>query len=124
MKDLEKTMASVSGTVFLYCSPKDAETISRFTSAAEHTGRRLVRREDCQALHPETLAERSAENVIFAAPSMLDFLDRYLEACPAQQRHLLLHVHGAREAIRSMSFVFHDFWEERHVSIEDLCTER
>lgn len=120
MKNLEKTMASVSGTVFLYCSPKDEETISRFTSAAEHTGRRLYRREDCQGLDPEALAEQSAQNVIFAAPSMLDFLDRYLEACPAQQRHLLLHAHAAREAIRSMSFVFHDFWEERHVSIEDL----
>ena len=120
MKNIEKTMESISGTVFLYCSLKDEESISFFTNAAEHTGRRLLRREDCQALDPAALASTSDKNVIFAAPSMMDFLDRYLEACPAGQRHLLIHAH---EAIRSMSLVFHDFWEERHVSIEDLCME-
>lgn len=123
MKNIEKTMESISGTVFLYCSLKDEESISFFTNAAEHTGRRLLRREDCQALNPVALASTSDKNVIFAAPSMMDFLDRYLEACPAGQRHLLIHAHEAHEAIRSMSLVFHDFWEERHVSIEDLCME-
>ena len=123
MENIEKTMESISGTVFLYCSLKDEESISFFTNAAEHTGRRLLRREDCQALNPVALASTSDKNVIFAAPSMMDFLDRYLEACPAGQRHLLIHAHEPHEAIRSMSFVFHDFWEERHVSIEDLCME-
>ena len=124
MKNIETTMGSVSGTVFLYCSLKDEKSISFFTSAAEHTGRRLLRREDCQALDPAALASTSDKNVIFAAPSMMDFLDRYLEACPAGQRHLLIHVHEPHEAIRSMSFVFHDFWEERHVSMEDFCMGR
>lgn len=123
MKNIETTMESISGTVFLYCSLKDEESISFFTSAAEHTGRRLLRREDCQALDPAALASTSDKNAIFAAPSMMDFLDRYLEACPAGQRHLLIHMHEAHEAIRSMSFVFHDFWEERHVNIENLCIE-
>ena len=124
MENIEKTMESISGTVFLYCSRKDEESISFFTSAAEHTGRRMLRREDCQALDPAALASTSDKNAIFAAPSMMDFLDRYLEACPAGQRHLLIHAHEAHEAIRSMSFVFHDFWEERHVRIEDLCMGR
>ena len=124
MKNIEKTMESISGTVFLYCSRKDEESISFFTSAAEHTGRRMLRREDCQALDPAALASTSDKNAIFAAPSMMDFLNRYLEACPAGQRHLLIHAHEAHEAIRSMSFVFHDFWEERHVRIEDLCMGR
>lgn len=123
MKNIEKTMESTSGTVFLYCPLKDEKTISFFTSAAEHTGRSLLRREDCQALEPAALASTSDKNVIFAAPSMMDFLDRYLEACPGGQRHLLIHAHETHEAIRSMSFVFHDFWEERHVSIADLCME-
>lgn len=123
MKNIETTMESISGTVFLYCSLKDEESISFFASAAEHTGRRLLRREDCQALDPAVLASTPDKKVIFAAPSMMDFLDRYLEACPAGQRHLLIHAHEAYEAIRSMSFVFHDFWEERHVSIENLCME-
>lgn len=123
MKNIETTMESISGTVFLYCSLKDEESISFFTNAAEHTGRRLLCREDCQALNLVALASTSDKNVIFATPSMMDFLDRYLEACPAGQRHLLIHMHEAHEAIRSMSFVFHDFWEERHVSIENLCIE-
>ena len=124
MENIEKTMESISGTVFLYCSRKDEESISFFTSAAEHTGRRMLRREDCQALDPAALASTSDKNAIFAAPSMMDFLNRYLEACPAGQRHLLIHAHEAHEAIRSMSFVFHDFWEERHVSMEDFCMGR
>ena len=124
MENIEKTMESISGTVFLYCSRKDEESISFFTSAAEHTGRRMLRREDCQALDPAALASTSDKNAIFAAPSMMDFLNRYLEACPAGQRHLLIHAHEAHEAIRSMSFVFHDFWEERHVRMEDLCMGR
>ena len=49
MKNIEKTMESISGTVFLYCSLKDEESISFFTNAAEHTGRRLLRREDCSS---------------------------------------------------------------------------
>ena len=124
MKNTETTMGSVSGTVFLYCSLKDEKSISFFTSAAEHTGRRMLRREDCQALAPAALASTSDKNAIFAVPSMMDFLNRYLEACPAGQRHLLIYAHEAHEAIRSMSFVFHDFWEERHVRIEDLCMGR
>ena len=124
MENIEKTMESISGTVFLYCSRKDEESISFFTSAAEHTGRRMLRREDCQALDPAALASTPDKKVIFIAPSMMDFLDRYLEACPAGQRHLLIHAHEAHEAIRSMSFVFHDFWEERHVRMEDLCMGR
>ena len=42
MKNIEKAMGSISGTVFLYCSLKDEKSISFFTSAAEHTGRRLL----------------------------------------------------------------------------------
>ena len=124
MKNIEKTMESISGTVFLYCSFKDKKSISFFTNAVEHTGRQLLRREDCQALDPAALASTSDKNAILVVPSMMDFLDRYLEACPAGQRHLLIHMHEAHEAIRSMSFVFHDFWEERHVRIEDLCMGR
>ena len=124
MENIETTMESISGTVFLYCSLKDEKSISFFTSAAKHTGRWLFRREDCQALDPAALASTSDKNMIFAAPSMMDFLNRYLEACPAGQRHLLIHAHEAHEAIRSMSFVFHDFWEKRHVRMEDLCMGR
>ena len=124
MKNIETTMGSISGTVFLYCSLKDEKSISFFTSAAEHTGRKLLCREDCQALDPAALASTSDKNVIFAAPSMMDILDRYLKACPAGQRHLLIHAHEPHGAICSMSFVFHDFWEERHVSMEDFCMGR
>lgn len=124
MKNIEKIMESINGTVFLYCSLKDEESIFLFTSAAKHTGRRLFLWEDCQTLNPAALAKTSDKKMIFVTPSMMDFLDRYLEACPAGQRHLLIHAHEAHEAIRSMSFVFHDFWEERHVRMEDLCMGR
>lgn len=123
MKNIEETMKSTSGTVFLYCALKDEQSISFITNAAERTGRRLFRWEDCQTLDPAVLASTSDKKMIFAAPSMMDFLDRYLEACSAGQRHLLIHAHEAHEAIRSMSFWFHDFWEERHISIEDCCIE-
>lgn len=123
MKNIEKTMESISGTVFLYCTLKDEKNISFFSNAAEHTGRRLLCRAECHALNPAALASTSDKNVIFTAPSMMDFLDRYLNACPAGQRHLLIHAHEAHETIRSMSFVFHDFWEERHVRMKDLCME-
>lgn len=123
MKNIQETIKSTSGTLFLSCSLKEEQSISFITSAAEHTGRRLFRREDCQTLDPAVLASTSDKKMIFAAPFMMDFLDRYLEACPAGQQHLLIHAHEAHEAIRSMSFLFHDFWEERHVNIEDCCIE-
>ena len=123
MKNIEEIMESTSGTVFIYYSPRDEKGISLFTDAAERTGRRVFRREDCQTIDPSALASTLDKKMIFAAPSMTDFLNRYLEACPAGQRHLLIHAHEVHEAIRSMSFIFHDFWEERHVSIADCCME-
>lgn len=116
-------MVSTSGTVFVYYSLRDEKGIPLFTDVAERTGRRVFRQEDCQTLDPAVLAITSDQKMIFAAPSMVNFLDRYSEACPAGQRHLLIHAHEAHEAIRSMSFWFHDFWEERYVSIEDCCIE-
>lgn len=70
-----------------------------------------------------TLAKIPDKKAIFAAPSMMNFLDRYLEGCPAEQQHILIHAHKAHEAIRSMSYLFHDFWKERHIDIVNLCVE-
>lgn len=123
MRNPDKTLESVGGTVFLYCASGDDAVASLFADAAERTGRRTLRREDCRALDPAALAGTPGKKLIFTAPSMTDFLDRYLEACPGGQRHLLIHARGAREAVRSMSFLFHDFWEERQVTIEDLPVE-
>lgn len=123
MINIEETMGAVSGTVFLYYALRDEKSVSLFTDVAERTGRRVFRREDCRNLDPAALADSSDRKMIFAVPAMMDFLDRYLEACPAGQQHLLIYAHEAKEAICSMSFVFYDFWEERHVSIEDFCPE-
>ena len=97
MKNIEKTMEYTSGTVFLYCSLKDEKSISFFASAAEHAARRLFLRKDRQALDPVALASISDKKIIFAAPSMMDFLEGYLEACPAEQQHLLIHAHEAHK---------------------------
>ena len=123
MKNIKEIMESTNGTVFVYYSLRDEQSISLFTDAAERTGRRVFRREDCQNLDPAVLASSSDRKMIFAVPAMMDFLDRYLEACPTGQCHLLIHAREVQEAIRSMNFVFHDFWEERHVSIKDFCPE-
>jgi len=123
MKNIVAKMESTSGTVFLYCSSKDEKSIHSFTQTAERTGRRLFSREDCQTLEPVALASSHDKKAIFVSPSMMDFLDRYLSACPAGQRHLLIHAHRQKEKIRSMSYLFHDFWEERDVNIEDFFTE-
>ena len=121
MINIEEAMGAVSGTVFLYCALRDEKSVSLFTDVAERTGRRVYRREDCRNLDPAVLADSSDRKMIFAVPAMMDFLDGYLKACPTDQRHLLIHAREAQEAIRSMSFVFHDFWEERQVSIADCC---
>ena len=123
MINIEEAMGAVSGTVFVYYVLRDEKSVSLFTDAAERTGRRVFRREDCQNLDPAVLARSSDRKMIFVAPAMMDFLDRYLEARPTDHRHSLIHAREVQEAIRSMSFVFHDFWEERHVSIEDFCPE-
>jgi len=112
-----ETMGAISGTVFLYCSPTDEKSVSAFAGAAEHTGRRSFSREDCQTLDPAILAGSPGKKAIFAAPSMMDFLDRYLAACPAGQRHLLLCSRKYGD-IPHMSRIFHDFWEERDVDID------
>ncbi len=117
MKNITETMESTSGTVFLYCSPKDEKSISAFTSAAEHTGRRTLGQEDCEALEPAALASSSEKKAILVSPSMIDFLDEYLAACPAGQRHLLLCSRKYGD-IPNMSRIFHDFWEERDVDID------
>lgn len=117
MKDMVETMGAISGTVFLYCSPTDEKSVSAFAGAAEHTGRRLFSREDCQTLDPAILAGSPGKKAIFAAPSMMDFLDRYLAVCPAGQRHLLLCSRKYGD-IPHMSRIFHDFWEERDVDID------
>ena len=123
MINIEEAMGAVSGTLFVYCALRDEKRVSLFADAAERAGRRVFRREDCRNLDPAALASSSDRKMIFAVPAMMDFLNRYLEACPIGQRHILIHAREAQEAIRSMSFVFHDFWEERHVSIEDFCPE-
>lgn len=124
MINIEEAIKAVSGTVFVYYALRDEKSVSLFTDAAERTGRQVFRREDCQNLDPAILADSSDRKMIFAVPAMMDFLDGYLEACPTDQRHLLIHAREAQEAIRSMSFVFRDFWEERHISIENFCMER
>ncbi len=117
MKNITETMESTSGTVFLYCSPKDEKSISAFTGAAEHTGRRIFSREACQSLEPAALAGSREKKALFVSPSMTDFLDEYLAACPAGQRHLLLCSRKYGD-IPNMSRIFHDFWEERDVDID------
>ncbi len=117
MKDIVETMGSISGTVFLYCSPKDEKSISAFASAAERTGRRMLGREECQSLEPTALAGSYEKKAILVSPSMIDFLDGYLAACPAGQRHLLLCSRKYGD-IPNMSRSFHDFWEERDVDID------
>lgn len=119
MKNIVETIESTNGTVFLYCSPKDEKSISFFTSAAEHTGRQILTREDYQTLEPAALASIYEKKAIFVSPSMMDFFDRYLAACPAGQQHLLLCSRQYGD-VPNMSRLFHDFWEERDVDMEDL----
>jgi len=119
MKNIAETMDSVSGTVFLYCSPKDEKSMTAFTRVAELTGRRVFSREECQTLDPAVLAVSCGKKAIFVSSSMMDFLDRYLIACPAGQRHLLLCAPRYGE-VPNLSRIFHDFWEEREVGIEVL----
>lgn len=122
MESIVSKMENVSGTVFFYCLSRDEKSISAFTRAAEQTGRRLFRREDCRELEPEALAGSPGEKAIFVLPNMMDFLDRYLAACPGGLRHLV--IQACREGERCpMGFPFHDFWEERDVDIENFYTE-
>jgi len=110
-------MAGHCATVFFYCSPADevrVATLVRGEGFAE-----VFTREACRGMDPAALAESPGQKAIFVRPSMMDFLDRYLEACPAGRRHLLLFSPNYGD-IPYMSRIFHDFWEERGVDMEEL----
>jgi len=112
-------MASGCGTVFFYCRSKNPAWVGSFAQAARQAGRRLFTKEDCRDLDPAALANSPGKKVIFVLPSMMGFLNQYLDACPSNQRCLLLQARREGE-LCPMGFPFHDFWEERGVEIVSL----
>ena len=82
-------MREYDGTVFLCCSPRDKERMNAFAQAAQDAGRE-VKDEQLMETEAGTLAESAGKNAFFVSWSMQESLARYLAACPAGARHLLL----------------------------------
>jgi len=108
--------AACSGTIFFYCCPEEEEQIAAIAHTEGLAGRRLFTRKDCQNWNPVMLADSPRQKAILVRPSMIEFLTRYLEACPAGQQHLLLCSRQYSD-LPYMSRIFHDFWEERDITI-------
>jgi len=117
-----KKMQEYSGTIFLCCSPRDKERIDTFKRAAL-SAERLVKddRACCAETEPCVLAKAPEKEAVFVFPTMQEYLDEYLTACPSSVRHLLIYSRRLGNGPSPRMSGFMDFWLERDtVDIIDL----
>ena len=114
-------MQEYDGTIFFCCSFADKERIDTFTRLAQSAGR-LVKdiRLCCSETGPLALANNKEKKAIFVHYSNQDFLNDYLIACPAGERHLVLYSRRFGNGPSLYMSAFMDFWIERDVDILDL----
>lgn len=114
-------MREYDGTVFLCCFPADKERIDTFTRSAQATGR-LVKdiRTDQMEPTPRALAEATGKKAIFVHHTQQEYLNDYLAACSAGERHLVIYSRRYGNGPSPHMSAFLDFWMERDVDIWDL----
>lgn len=126
--ELENILAT-PGTVFVTASPLDEPMMQAVTRAARATGRtvwedsfqRHVRQKPCvggtRLFHPETptsavaLAAMPDQKVIFLRPSMLPFLETYLDASQEKAHSMVLYDPSRQRCLPSAALL-------------DTCTRR
>lgn len=114
-------MRDYDGTVFLCIARSDRERRLTFCQAAQELGfSARDGRAACASLSAEALAKRPGRNVLFVDCTMQQYLGEYLEACPAEARHLLLYSRRRGNGPSPHMSAFMDFWMERGVDIWDL----
>lgn len=91
-------MREYAGTVFLCCAPGDQERIETFTRSAQAAGK----------------------EVIFVQHTQQEYLNDYLSACSAGERHLVIYSRRRGNGPSPHMSAFLDFWLERDVDIWDL----
>ena len=114
-------MREYDGTVFFCISRSDRERRLTFRQAVQSLG--LSARDGramCAAFSAGALAKRPRRDVLFVEPSMQQYLNEYLDACPAGARHLLLYSRRKGNGASLRMSLFMDFWQERGVDIWDL----
>lgn len=114
-------MREYDGMVFLCCSPADKERIDTFTRSAQAAGR-LVKniRADQMETVSRTLAEATGKKAIFVHHTQQEYLNDYLAACSAGERHTLFYSRRRGNGPSPHMSAFLDFWLERDVDIWDL----
>lgn len=114
-------MREYDGTIFLCCSPSDKERIGTFTRSAQAAGRQVNDiRICCSELEPQALAKSMGKKAIFVHHSKQEYLNEYLAARPAGERHLVLYSRRFGNGPSPHMSAFMDFWMESNVDILDL----
>ena len=117
----EGKMREYDGSVFFCISRKDKERRLTLRQAAQAC--RLSARDGramCTAFSAQKLADRPGRDVLFVEPSMQQYLDEYLDACPAGRRHMLIYCRRKGNGPCLRTSIFMDFWWNRGVDIWDL----
>ena len=117
----EEKMQEYDGSVFFCISRKDKERRLTLRQAAQAC--RLSARDGramCTAFSAQKLADRPGRDVLFVEPSMQQYLDEYLDACPAGRRHMLIYCRRKGNGPCLRTSIFMDFWWNRGVDIWDL----
>ena len=117
----EEKMQEYDGNVFFCISRRDQERRLTLRQAAQAC--RLSARDGramCTAFSAQKLAERPGRDVLFVEPSMQQYLDEYLDACPAGRRYVLIYCRRKGNGPCLRTSIFMDFWWNRGVDIWDL----
>ena len=117
----EEKLQEYDGSVFFCISRRDQERRLTLRQAAQAC--RLSARDGramCTAFSAQKLADRSGRDVLFVEPSMQQYLDEYLDACPAGWRYVLIYCRCKGNGPCLRTSIFMDFWWNRGVDIWDL----
>lgn len=117
---LTAKLRACGGTVFWFCCRSDRERIVLFHRTVQAAGRRgRDGREVCSDVEPEELTEHFDTNALLVFPDMRDYLERYLNACPPDARHLL--VYSRRfNGPSPINSVFMELWWNHGVEVWEL----
>jgi len=117
-----KKIQEYDGTIFLCCSPRDKERIDTFKRAALIAERQVKDvRACCEEIEASVLAKTPEKKAIFVFRPMQEYLGKYLAACSATERHLLIYSRRLGNGPSPCMSGFMDFWLERDiVDIIDL----